>query len=307
MIDPATKALLYVSKAHEAITGRSLAEVRENPNLYKQLLHPEDRGRFLDKLEEAFVTGGLDQEFRITRPDGAIRWIWSKGTLYQGPGDPPRLVGIAQDISERKQAEFEIAKHLAAAEAARSEAEALRNSTLALTRNLRMDAVLDTLLALLGEVVPYESASVILAEEDELYVARTSAKTVEMIEGRRNLFLERVRVSKKSVIFRDTADVSGWEDRGLLREIRSWICVPLLASTEPSATERLLGLLSVGHSQPHVFSANHFRIAESLAVPAAIAIQNARLFERAEIYAAELQATASRDGRQPTREPKNDA
>jgi hypothetical protein len=76
---------------------------------------------------------------------------------------------------------LDIAKHLATAEAARAEAEALRLSTLTLTKNLTMDTVLDTLMASLLEVVPYDAASVILTEDDCLYVARTSAKTVQML------------------------------------------------------------------------------------------------------------------------------
>jgi len=308
MLRADTEELLYVSNAYEAITGHSLREIRENPSSYKDLVHPEDRARFLAKLEEARTTGKFDDEFRIVRPDGVSRWIWTKGTRAGGPGEaPPRLVGIAQDITERKQAELEIAKHLAAAVAARAEAEALRLSTLTLTKNLSMDAVLDTLLASLLEVVPYDAASVILTEGDCLYVARTSAKTVQMLEGQRNTFLERVRVARTSVFLPDTSQEPDWEDAGALRGMRSWICVPLIASTERPESERVLGLLSVGHSCPCAFSAEHFRVAQSLAISAAVAIQNARLYERAEIYAAELEAMIGKQGQWQARKAKADA
>jgi GAF domain-containing protein len=55
------------------------------------------------------------------------------------------------------------------------------------------------------------------------------------------------------------------------------------------ASGEVLGVLSVGSSDAHKFTAEHFRLAKSLAIPAAVAIRNARLYERAEIYAAELQ------------------
>jgi PAS domain S-box-containing protein len=51
----------------------------------------------------------------------------------------------------------------------------------------------------------------------------------------------------------------------------------------------VLGLLSLGDSHAQAFSQEHLRLAKSLAIPAAVAIQNARLFERAEIYGAELE------------------
>jgi PAS domain S-box-containing protein len=51
----------------------------------------------------------------------------------------------------------------------------------------------------------------------------------------------------------------------------------------------VLGLLCLGDSRAYVFTQEHLRLAKSLAIPAAVAIQNARLYERAEIYGAELE------------------
>jgi GAF domain-containing protein len=154
---------------------------------------------------------------------------------------------------------------------------------------------------------PKSRGSVILTEGDCLYVARTSAKTVQMLEGQRNTFLERVRVGRKSVFVPDTAKEQDWEDAGALQGVRSWMCVPLLASTERASSERLLGLLSVGHSRPDAFSTEHFRVTQSLAISAAVAIQNARLYERAEIYAAELEALIGKQGQWQARKTKGDA
>ena len=53
------------------------------------------------------------------------------------------------------------------------------------------------------------------------------------------------------------------------------------------------GLLALGHGTPRIFTEEHLRLAKSLAVPAAVAIQNARLYERAEIYGAELERRLS--------------
>jgi PAS domain S-box-containing protein len=59
--------------------------------------------------------------------------------------------------------------------------------------------------------------------------------------------------------------------------------VPLFASDEYQ------GFLSVGHSNPDRFTQEHLRRAQLLAIPAAAAIQNARLYARAEIYGEELE------------------
>jgi hypothetical protein len=84
------------------------------------------------------------------------RWIWSKGSpapAFDAGGAPLWLVGIARDITSRKQAEMQISEHLDAAEAARAEAGVLRKSTLALSQNLAMDSVLDTLLQCILELI----------------------------------------------------------------------------------------------------------------------------------------------------------
>src|SRR6185437_8843010 len=47
--------------------------------------------------------------------------------------------------------------------------------------------------------------------------------------------------------------------------------------------------LSVGHTEPYRFTPDHLRRAELLAIPAAAAIENARLYARTEIYASVLE------------------
>jgi PAS domain S-box-containing protein len=290
MLRADTKELVYVSNAYESVTGHSLAEIRENPSSYKDLVHPEDRARFLAKLEEARTTGKFDEEFRIVRADGVSRWIWSKGTQAGDAGEvPPRLVGIAQDITSRKHAEQEIAKHLAEAEAARAEADALRKATLTLTQNLRMDELLDTLLQTLLTIVPYDSACVLLTDTDHSFlVARQipreiNRKNIVILEVSQHHFLQKVLMTRNSVFLENTRNESEWRDSPAFGGARSWICIPLIVS------EHLVGLLSVSSKESGRFTREHLRLAKSLAFSAAVAIQNARLYERAEIYASELE------------------
>src|SRR3984893_3906509 len=184
LLDASTKEVLQVNLAYETITGRSLESLMRNPTSYADLIHADDRVRVLAKLEEAVHSGHLDEEFRIVRPDGEVRWVWAHGFPVRDRGDDTirRLAGTVLDITARKLADAQVAKHLSAAEAAREQAEAsraeaevLRKATLALTQNLRMDAVLDTLLRCVLDLIPYDSASVILSESDgRLFVARDS-------------------------------------------------------------------------------------------------------------------------------------
>ena len=173
MMDADTQEVTYVNRAYVTLTGHTIEDLRADPSSYRELIHPEDRIRVLSKLREVVSSGTLDEEFRFIRADGAVRWVWAKGSPVSADGVIRWLVGTAQDITPRKHAEMLITEHLDAAEAARAEAEALRKSTLALSQNLAMDSVLDTLLQCISELVPFDVATVLFVEDaSNLMVAR---------------------------------------------------------------------------------------------------------------------------------------
>jgi PAS domain S-box-containing protein len=186
-----------------------------------------------------------------------------------------------------------MARNLALAQSARAEADALRKTTLALTQNLSMDYVLDTLLESLVELVPCDSAQVLLAETDErFFLARERHSPPDAHPTHRspttwNVMdhapLLQVLGTRKGLLVANTAEQEGWRQFKGHSHFHSWLCVPLIAS------QSVLGLLSLGDSEVKAFTQEHLRVAKSLAIPAAVAIQNARLFERAEIYGAELE------------------
>ncbi len=294
MLDAQTKDVIYVNPAYETITGRSLATLRDNPTSYQETFHPEDRVRVLTRLDEATRTGHLDEEFRIVRPDHVVRWVSVRGfPVRDSTGVIRRLVGVSQDISARKSAEEQMAKNLTLAESAWAEADAFRKTTLALTQNLKMDCVLDTLLESLLKLIPCESARVLLVETDtHLFLerelqhpegSRRPGKCPNTLDAKESRFLMQVLVTKSSLLISDTNEEPEWSAFKGHAHMRSWLCVPLVAS------QQVLGLLSLGDTRAHFFTHEHLRLAKSLAIPAAVAIQNARLYERAEIYGIELE------------------
>ncbi len=87
-----------------ALLGWSEGEgVPSLQQLYSRV-HPDDQHRVQQAVDEALVGAGeLEQEFRIVRPDGTIRWLAEKGlTLNDDHGNPRRRVGIHYDMTERK-------------------------------------------------------------------------------------------------------------------------------------------------------------------------------------------------------------
>lgn len=95
--------------------------------------------------------------------------------------------------------------------------------------------------------------------------------------------MQKLSLEQKSVLIADTNQEKAWQSFKGHKQLRSWLCVPLVAS------EEFLGFLSAGHTDPNHYTQEHLRRAELLAIPAASAIQNARLYQTARIYAEELE------------------
>jgi PAS domain S-box-containing protein len=108
--DPATAGrMVYVSPAYEKIWGRSCKELYQSPQAWLEAIHPEDREAVADAMLTKQVTGEYNQEYRILRSDGTLRWIRDRAfPIRDSSGKVIRIVGIAEDATERHRLEREI-------------------------------------------------------------------------------------------------------------------------------------------------------------------------------------------------------
>ncbi|OPY81996.1 MAG: Sensor protein FixL [Syntrophorhabdus sp. PtaU1.Bin153] len=83
-----------------------------NLDNFLELVHPEDRGRVLETVNQALRSDDdISIEYRVILPDKSTRWILSRGRREPGsPEQAERLMGVSADISERKQAEAAVAE-----------------------------------------------------------------------------------------------------------------------------------------------------------------------------------------------------
>ena len=104
--DPDSLTPYFVSHAYERIWGQSCHSAYSEPSSWIESIHPEDRERVIQEFEHAATGAQTQVEYRVIRPDGELRWIWTR-TFPVGSesGRPTRLIGIAQDCTERHQAE----------------------------------------------------------------------------------------------------------------------------------------------------------------------------------------------------------
>jgi len=103
------KRVLYLSPGFETICGRSVDEVYQKPETWSELVHPDDRSNVFSTALGQPITKEYDIEYRIVRPDGAIRWLRDRAfPVRDESGAIYRVAGIAEDITERKLAEEEL-------------------------------------------------------------------------------------------------------------------------------------------------------------------------------------------------------
>ena len=183
--DPQFTTHFYANAAYERIWGRSRESLYRDPRSLVAGVHPDDRERVSAALL-GLAQGEYDIEFRVVRPDGDVRWVWSRGfPVRNESGELYRIAGISEDITDRKRAEAdrqlllererqarEVAQEaLTAAERRRDELQHVTESRARLIRGFTHDVTnplgaADGFLALLedglqGELAPTQKTSIV--------------------------------------------------------------------------------------------------------------------------------------------------
>ena len=105
----AEERLLYVSPAYEEIWGRPVQGFHERPLDWLEAVHTDDRQRVHAAHIARQQLGRLNEEYRIVRPDGTIRWIRDRGfPVRDESGYVYRIAGLAEDITVHRLAEDQL-------------------------------------------------------------------------------------------------------------------------------------------------------------------------------------------------------
>ncbi|MDX2213739.1 MAG: PAS domain-containing protein [Oculatellaceae cyanobacterium bins.114] len=133
--DVATGGLIYLNSAYETLYGRSRQSLYDNPDSWTESIHPDDFAHIQTKYQEElqqFVF--FDDEYRLTRPDGSIRWIWDRTfPIRDDQGKIYRYAGVNRDITNRKQLEL-------ALQASEAKLDDILNSAIAAISSFRVFA-----------------------------------------------------------------------------------------------------------------------------------------------------------------------
>jgi PAS domain S-box-containing protein len=101
------RRMLYVSPAFEKVYGRPSEELVRDPSLWLRAVHEEDTVIALQGQSELHDIGRSEREYRIERPDGALRWVRDRRRNIVGTDGAVLMVGgIVEDITEAKVTEL---------------------------------------------------------------------------------------------------------------------------------------------------------------------------------------------------------
>lgn len=181
---------------------------------------------------------------------------------------------------------------LEAERARRMEAEHLRDASAELVSTLDLEQVIDRILTHLERVVPFDSALIVLTDRPTAHISAQRAVN----QGGLTPFLQRMDqlehirevLSGKLVIIPDTHKDPRWDMYAGSEYIRCWLGVPLVVR------DRVIGLMMLDHSSPHVYTSEHANLVVGFANQAAVAIRNATLFQELEASNRELQEAYER-------------
>lgn len=102
--------MIYVSPAYERIFGRSAALLLADYGEWRNSIYPDDLDYAAESLAKVLETGAVElREYRIIRADGQLRWLSDKCFVSpRGAQQGPVIVGMAEDITEKKRLEGEL-------------------------------------------------------------------------------------------------------------------------------------------------------------------------------------------------------
>ena len=257
---------------------------RLNPS---DFIHPDSRHLF----QEYIATVKAGREFRgralDIRKDGSTFHVEVTGTSFTYLGRPHTLA-VVRDISAQVQAEQVLEQRVA--ERTR-ELSTLLDISHNVTSTLELEPLLGLTLDHLRAVMEYNGATIFTLQNDELTIldyrgpitaeqARRirfslsqAAANREVIQRRAPVIIDDVR--GESPLAHAFQAAAGDQIDTTYAYVRCWMGVPLMIK------ERVIGMLSLDHSQPGYYTERQARLALAIASQAAIAIENARLYEQA--------------------------
>jgi diguanylate cyclase (GGDEF)-like protein/PAS domain S-box-containing protein len=268
--NPAAEEIFNVGK--NGLAGKSLKEFTTS-DAFKKILEQTERRKAGEKSV---------YEFEIDRPDGQTRNLLVTATPLTDPMTGFQGgFGVLRDITELKEAQENEKEQ-------RLLSEALREVSIALSSTLNLNQVFDLILTNVDKVVPHDTANIMLIERKKAKIVRISGyEKFGYTKDFGNLEFDiisspdyqRKLKQKRTRIIADTLEDPLWKDLTGTNFIRSNLSAPIIVKN------KVVGFINLDARQPGFFTQVHAERLTSFAYQAAIAIENARMYEQMQYLA----------------------
>src|SRR5918995_70246 len=254
--DPVSNEKLYISPAYREIWGRDPAKIGSLSQSWLGLLHEDDRARVLGAVSSKQLTGQYSEEYRIVRDDGAVRWIKDRAfPVRSESGEVYRMVGLAEDITERKQAQQDLSDRYTELAVLHDVSQAILSATdlEPVLQNI-VDRALATLSLDIGNIRLFEPVGRMRIgifrgyrdhENTRVYAEmknpRSDALSMRIIESGKSLVLENLKAADGLFAFTK-------------EQVCSALVVPIILERET------LGLMEMGSRTPSTFEPGDVRL-----------------------------------------------
>jgi len=275
--------VLFLAGDVETMSGYPATDFVNGGRTLDMLLVEALPAEFHRLVAEAVATRRpFEAEFRIRHADGSIRWMFDRGrAVYGSDGAPLWVDGLILDITARKQAEQASAERTRQLESIRALGEEI-------TRELELQTLLELLTRRAVELVNAESGAVHTWDEagqvviPQAWHGKLSEWQTEIRYGLGEGVVGAVALRRQGLMVNDYPRSTYAHPIFAARtEIGAVLAEPLLYQTQ------LLGVIALTRAQGRPFTADDQRLVRLFATQAAVAIENARLYDAAQRELAE--------------------
>jgi PAS domain S-box-containing protein len=282
--DPQRKIVRF-NKAFERLSGYSAEEVLGKD---LSLLFPEvSRGDSLQKIDSAVLGDQWESvEIPILNKSCEVRIaLWNSANIYAESGELQATIAQGQDITDRKQAERELAIY------ARRLA-ILNRVDRVLTTGLDIEQVYDHFVEELKELVPIDKTTVILLDESRVHwTVAMMWSGYQPIIGKgewkdiKGSAIEWLVAQKLPLVEGEIGEKGDWTEKEPLRQegIRSRVLLPLITMGE------VTGVLGLASRKPAAYGEKDLNILMFLSDQFSLALHNSRLYNQVTLQSADLE------------------
>jgi PAS domain S-box-containing protein len=268
----------FISDGCKGLTGYLPSELLKNKAIsYAQIIHPDDREKVWEDITTALQSkASFDIIYRINTKESGMKWVRELGrALFVSGNEITALEGFITDITDRVLSEQRVERQV-------KRFEALRRIDMAINASFDLRVTLDILLDQVTVLLNVDAAGILLYNyQTQLleYAAGRGFQTGAIREAKYHLgegFAGKAILERRPITVRNITPADADEDisaRFEAESFQTYLGIPLITKGE------VKGILEIFHRSDLHPDAEWQEFLETLAGQAAIAVENATLFQ----------------------------